>query len=161
MNSSKYDLNFNLNELNNRPVLDIAAGFWDDDRYHAFKFCYRSMRWIDDLVDDRKILADGLSGQEKAYYINLIKKWVSALIHKMPYDSMQKELVDTLAQYHIPNRPWIEFSKPMNYDIQYDGFQSFPAFLRYSRGAAIAPGAIFMHLCGIKKNKWQILGAGF
>ena len=38
------------------PILDIAARVWETDRYDAFKTCYRSMRWIDDLVDNRKAL---------------------------------------------------------------------------------------------------------
>ncbi len=36
------------------PILDIAARLWEDDRYEAFKTCYRSMRAIDDLVDGVK-----------------------------------------------------------------------------------------------------------
>ncbi|MCW4040280.1 MAG: hypothetical protein NWE83_05970, partial [Candidatus Bathyarchaeota archaeon] len=52
------NLNF-IDELDFRrvlknPILDIAARIWDDERYEAFKTCYRSMRAIDDLVDGAK-----------------------------------------------------------------------------------------------------------
>ena len=46
------------------PILDIAARFWDDERYDAFKICYRSMRVVDNLVDDRKSSGDGISRVE-------------------------------------------------------------------------------------------------
>ncbi len=40
----------------------------------------------------------------------------------------------------------------MIYDLHHDGFRTFPVFLRYSEGAAIAPASIFMHLCGVAKE---------
>lgn len=39
------------------PILDIAAHVWEEERYNAFKICYRTMRILDDLVDDRKSIA--------------------------------------------------------------------------------------------------------
>ena len=41
----------------------------------------------------------------------------------------------------------------MIYDIHHYGFRTFPMFLQYAEGAAVAPAAIFMHLCGVSKEK--------
>ena len=43
-----------FDEILTNPILDIAARVWEQDRYDAFKICYRSMRRLDDLVDHRK-----------------------------------------------------------------------------------------------------------
>lgn len=40
----------------------------------------------------------------------------------------------------------------MIYDLHHDSFRSFPVFLEYSEGAAVAPASIFMHLCGVVKE---------
>lgn len=39
------------------PILDIAAHVSEEERYKTFKICYRTMRILDDLVDDRKSIA--------------------------------------------------------------------------------------------------------
>ncbi len=51
------------------PILDIAARYWDNDRYEAFKICYKSMRIIDDFVDDRKVINKKISLFEKKVII--------------------------------------------------------------------------------------------
>ena len=56
-----FDFNWDLdfNQILTNPILDIGARFWEDERYNAFRICYRSMRLLDDLVDNRKIAVVG------------------------------------------------------------------------------------------------------
>jgi hypothetical protein len=49
-----FAIDVEFDKILTNPILDIAARFWEKDRYEAFKVCYRSMRVIDDLVDNRK-----------------------------------------------------------------------------------------------------------
>lgn len=134
------------------PILDIAARFWDDERYEAFKICYRSMRIIDDLIDDRKAAGRRMSKVEIRQFTSMLNDWVEAIGGDTPCDSFTKELIETNARFLIPLWPWQRLSESMIYDLHHDGFRTFKVFLRYSEGAAIAPASIFVHLCGVTKE---------
>lgn len=134
------------------PILDIAARFWDESRYNAFRLCYRSMRIIDDLVDDRKASPHQLPTAEKEQLRRMISQWVIALQNGTGIDNFQKELLEAIKKYRIPIWPWQRLAKAMIYDLDHSGFDSFLVFLRYSEGAAIAPASIFMHLCGVRET---------
>lgn len=152
MNSLKYIKGIDLNQIKDRPILDIAASFWEVDRYKAFKTCYRSMRMIDDLVDNRKSISVKITNEEKGKYSKSVRNWINSIINDNPYDPNQKELLKTISEFHIPLWPWIKFSHSMIYDINENGFKSLRDFIKYSEGAAISPGSIFMHLCGIHNS---------
>ncbi len=128
------------------PILDIAARFWDEERYHAFKVCYKSMREIDDLVDDRKADIAPLAFIEKHELELKILVRCNEILIGSPVD----ELTATMKQFCIPAWPWQKLTFAMVYDLNHNGFASFSAFLRYCKGAAIAPASIFMHLCGLR-----------
>lgn len=144
------DLDFD--EILTNPILDIAARFWDSDRYNAFRICYRSMRLIDDLVDDRKSLPKKISKIELKQMKHVMAKWMKAMRKKDSSDRFRGELIETLNKYNIPFWPWERLHKAMIYDLEHNGFGSLLIFLRYSEGAAISPASIFMHLCGIEKT---------
>ena len=131
------------------PILDIAARFWDDDRYDAFKVCYRSMRIIDDLVDDQKANGHTLSEVEKKQLEEIINKWTEDFSQGKQTDPFQNKLLEIKEKFNIPLWPWTRLSKAMIYDLYHTDFKSFITFLRYSEGAAIAPASIFMHLIGV------------
>ena len=57
--------NLSYKDLLTNPILDIAARFWDDERYNASKIVYRSFRIIDDLVDNQKSADYKISDIEK------------------------------------------------------------------------------------------------
>ena len=57
--------NLSYKDLLTNPILDIAASFWDDERYNASKIVYRSFRIIDDLVDNQKSVDYKISDIEK------------------------------------------------------------------------------------------------
>ena len=129
------------------PILDIAARFWDEERYEAFKVCYKSMREIDDLVDHRKAEGTPLIKSEIGEYSNRIRNWSGRICN----GTYSQELSQTISLFQIPVSPWQRLGKEMIYDLDHNGFSSLPVFLRYCEGAAIAPASIFMHLCGVKK----------
>ena len=136
-----------------QPILDIAARCWDGDRYEAFRVCYRSMRWIDDLVDHQKSATPQIIKSKIVQIERTISSWINAIRTGNFFDSSQKELADVLQEFRIPLDPWKRFMKSMLYDLQHDGFANILTFLRYCNGAAIAPASIFMHLCGITRGK--------
>jgi len=129
------------------PILDIAARFWDEKRYNAFKVCYKSMREIDDLVDHRKTEEIALTQAEIREYTIRIKNWSKDISN----GKNSTELGAILKQFQIPVWPWQKLGKAMIYDLDHNGFKSFRIFLRYCEGAAIAPASVFVHLCGIKE----------
>lgn len=150
-----FDQNIDFQQILTNPILDIAARFWEDERYNAFKICYRSMRVVDDLIDNPKAALREISGVEKRQLTAIVHDWLEAIKEATPYDSLQKQLAETRARFQIPLWPWQKLSKSMIYDLHYEGFRNFPAFLRYSEGASVAPGSIFVHLCGVIKEKGQ------
>lgn len=131
------------------PFLDIAARFWDEDRYKAFRTCYRAMRRLDDLVDDRKIAGGTISEEERAQYRSVMLRWLESVKRRSPGDAYQTELLDTLERFAIPLWPWERLCEAMIYDLEHDGFGDLPTFLKYSEGAAIAPASVFVQLCGV------------
>lgn len=144
------DLDFE--QILTNPILDIGARVWDEDRYVAFRVCYRSMRRIDDLVDDRKEGGRALTPDEIAHYTNVLDVWLDALERGRPVDEFQEELLATMRQFRLPTWHWRRLCAAMVYDLTHDGFSSILAFRRYAEGAAIAPASIFMHLCGLRRD---------
>jgi phytoene synthase len=142
----------NFDQILSNPILDIGARFWDEERYNAFKVCYRSMRVVDDLIDDRKVEGNEFSEIEKRILSAKIMDWIEAVENKTPIDSFQEQFLKILARFQIPVWPWHRFAKSMIYDLNHHGFRTFPIFLEYAEGAAVAPGSVFMHLCGIIKE---------
>ena len=139
------------------PILDIAARFWEEERYDVFKVCYRSMREIDDLIDHRKSTGEPISSQECIAFEKAIKQWTKEISGNSGLFPFQK----VISEFQIPLWPWERLGKAMIYDIGHDGFASFRTFLRYCEGAAISPASVFVHLCGVTKNKKSYRAAGF
>jgi phytoene synthase len=148
-----FDRNIDFQHILTNPILDIAARFWEDERYDAFKICYRYMRFLDDCVDNYKADLREISKVETRQLTAIVHDWLEAMKESTPRDSFQKELAETIARFQIPLWPWQKLSKSMIYDLHHDGFRDLSAFLRYSEGAAVAPGSIFTHLCGVVKEK--------
>jgi hypothetical protein len=56
------------------PILGIASQFWEDARQDAAVICYRSIRDIDDLIDNRKAnepILSQLEQQQRARVVSL------------------------------------------------------------------------------------------
>ncbi len=131
------------------PFLDIAARFWDQPRYAAFQVCYRSMRRIDDLVDERKSESFPIPPNEADWFRLSIENSLAELRGGSPSNPFLAELAGIMKLFRIPLWPWERLCKAMIYDLEHDGFRNIATFLRYSEGAAIAPASIFVHLCGV------------
>jgi len=144
--------NLDLGQIQKNPILDIAARFWDEERYQAFRICYRSMRIIDDLVDDRKAKGLEISDDEREQYSRMISDWIEPIKRRRPDDALQHELVATIERFKIPIWPWEKLASAMLYDLNHDSFPTFRTFLQYSEGAAVAPASVFMHLCGVARQ---------
>ena len=131
-------------------ILDIGARFFENERYEAFRVCYRSMRAVDDLIDNRKMNDATISDEEKEQLSSKIKELVSK-----GSDIIQigAQLEETREKFHIPFWPWEKLCRAMVYDVYHNGFKTFQAFLEYAEGAAASPASIFMHLCGATKEE--------
>ncbi len=134
------------------PILDIAAQLWEPDRYAAFRVCYRSMRRIDDLVDDRKEAGEEITPQDAQRLSSLLDDWLDAVRQGDRSEPFRAEFLDVIERFRIPLWPWQRLNKAMLYDLTHDGFRTLLTFMRYAEGAAIAPASIFMHLCGLKQE---------
>jgi len=139
-------------QLLTNSILDIAARFWEEERYVAAKIYYRAMRIVDDLIDNHKAASQYISNGEKQKIITIVNDWVETINGTRPGDSDQKQLVEIITRFQIPLWPWHRFSQSMLYDIHHDGFRTLPIFLKYAEGAAVAPASIFLHLCSVVKT---------
>ncbi len=147
-----FALDVEFGDILTNPILDIAARFWEKERYEAFRVCYRSMRIIDDLVDNRKAAGRALPEGERKQYVRLITDWLETTRRKTPTDAFQKELISVIETFRLPLWPWEKLTEAMTYDLAHDGYATFRTFLRYCEGAAVAPASVFMHLCGVRKE---------
>ena len=141
-----------FSEVLKNPILDIAARLWEDERYEAFKTCYRSMRAIDDMIDGAKSQGGTSSEAETEHLASRVNEWIQTIEDGPHNDAYQRRLAETLKRFRIPLWPWRKLAESMTYDIHHNGFATFQTFLTYSEGAAVAPGSVFTHLCGIRKR---------
>ena len=158
-NVNALSLNKDFKEILTNPILDIAANFWEKDRYEAFKTCYKSMRYVDNLIDERKASKEKITETEKQKFTEKVNNWISLIANVKP--SNQVQLIKTLKKFKIPFWPWKKLSEAMIYDLHHDGFRTFPVFLEYAEGAAVAPGSIFMHLCSVTNKNGKYYAPQF
>jgi phytoene synthase len=138
--------------LKKHPNILIAAAFWDKDRFEAARVCYRFMRKIDDMIDDRKAELVSLADCEKSLFTNKVYDWIECLQGKSVSDPIVAEVVDVIAKYNIPLSLFNNFARSMVYDIHNDGFPDFQSFLDYAEGASVAPASVFLHLCCLNEG---------
>ena len=147
--------NIDFENIQKHPNILIAARFWDEKRYHAAKVCYKFMRMIDDLIDDRKALGDEISCLEQAELSEKVNNWIDCLDTMPESDPFYKELIQTIATFKIPMQLFHNFAKSMLYDINHNGFSSMEDFIEYAEGASVAPASIFVHLCCLSEENGE------
>ncbi len=136
-----------FHKIKDHPNILIAARFWEDDRYEAAKTIYRFMRYIDDMIDDRKALDGMLSCMEKKIYADQVNAWIDCLGMDQASDPIFGEVTDTIHRFRIPLHFFYNFARSMVFDIHHDGFATFDEFLDYAEGASNGPASVFVHLC--------------
>lgn len=134
------------------PNILIAAHFWEDERYQAAKVCYKFMRMVDDLVDDRKSSGKPFTENEIDCFTDQVYDWINCLENLGSTDPFVKEVIETVTRFKIPVVLFKNFSKSMIFDINHNGFATLNDFIKYSEGASVAPASVFVHLCSLRKN---------
>jgi phytoene/squalene synthetase len=140
------------NKIIDHPNILIAANFWEQERYCAAKSCYKFMRAIDDMIDNHKSKNKYIAPHEREKFTANVNDWLKMVIVSEECNPMQLELIETVNKFRIPLWPLEAFARSMIYDINNDGFPTLDAFLEYSKGASVAPAAIFVHLNGLSKK---------
>jgi phytoene/squalene synthetase len=139
-----------IEQITDHPNILVAAGFWDEDRYRAARTCYAFMRKIDDMIDDYKACHKRIAEKDKERFIGKVEDWLQTIRSNKRPGLYQKELVNTIRHFRIPEWTIEAFAHAMVYDVNNDGFPTVQSFLDYSEGATLAPSSIFVHLCGIR-----------
>jgi phytoene/squalene synthetase len=159
-----YDIANRLDFANitKHPNILVAANFWEEDRYLAAKVCYKFMRTIDDMIDDRKATDETLTCMEKQLFVESVQKWIECLNQQLKTDDpMISEIIRVINTYKIPLQLFHDFARSMIHDINNNGFATFSEFLSYSEGASVAPASIFVHLCCLNKRNGAYLPPSF
>lgn len=133
--------------ISKHPNILIAAKFWDEERYQAAKVCYKFMRAIDDLIDERKAEMKTFSFEEKQLLTEKVNNWINCLDEFRTTDPFVEEVVHTVTKFRIPLKLFHNFARSMLFDINHNGFSSLHEFITYAEGASVAPAAVFIHLC--------------
>lgn len=136
-----------FHKIEDHPNILIAARFWEDDRYEAARTIYRFMRYIDDMIDDRKALDAALSCMEKKLYADQVNSWIDCLGLDESSHPLFREVNETIRRFRIPLHFFLNFARSMVFDIHHDSFRSFEEFLDYTEGASNGPASVFVHLC--------------
>ncbi|NMB71991.1 MAG: squalene/phytoene synthase family protein [Bacteroidales bacterium] len=144
-------------KITKHPNILIAARLWDEDRYQAAVTCYKLMREIDDMIDNRKAESPCLSQEEKTAFSEEIARWLRALTNPGKNSSQQTsellEARETIIKYRIPTIIFHNFAQSMLFDVNHNGFRNWKEFLCYAEGASVAPASVFVHLCCLIPKK--------
>ena len=145
--------NIDFQKLLKHPNILLAAKFWDEDRFEAATVCYKQLRMIDDMIDDKKASSDLFTDCEKQLFINRVNEWMDCLNGHSGNSPEIKKFIETVSRFNIPLKPFQVFARSMIYDIQKKGFPTFQTLLDYSEGASVAPASVFVHLCCLNQNR--------
>ena len=150
-----------FDNIHKHPNILIAARFWEEERFEAALTCYKFMRAIDDLIDDRKALDKALTCMEKKELTDRVDNWMGCLDKDFNDDPFLAGVSDALMRFRIPLRFFHRFASSMIYDIDHNGFDTFQGFLDYAEGASNGPASVFVHLCCLRKEGPEFRPAPF
>jgi len=143
-------------KITKHPNILIAARLWEEERYQAAVTCYKLMREIDDLIDNRKALSPCLSSDEKLAFSDEINQWLRALTEPGKTSGKLIQLPpgarETIEKFKIPPVIFHNFAQSMLFDVDHNSFRNWKEFLCYTEGASVAPASVFVHLCCLLRN---------
>lgn len=142
-------------DLHSLSIMDIAARFWEVERYDASKLLYICLRIVDDLVDNHKSGHEKIDVEEFKKFLETSVDWKSAVQNSAFENAIKTKFGEMITRFKVPNWIWEDFSKSMVFDLQNDSFSTYSEFLEYAEGASVAPGTIFAHLCGLIKENGE------
>lgn len=142
-----------FSKIKDHPNILIAAKFWDEDRYMAARTIYKFMRYIDDMIDDRKSLQAKLTCMEQKIFSEKVNNWIDCLGLDTPQDPFFSEISETIRRFRIPLHFFYHFARSMVYDITHNGFKTFDDFMDYTEGASNGPASVFVHLCCLENRE--------
>ena len=88
-------INFpDIKKLSKNPNILIAAGFWEKERYEAAMVCYRFMREIDDLIDDRKAVGETIDNCEQKALESQVLDWINCISGKEDHDEAFNDITN-------------------------------------------------------------------
>jgi len=134
------------------PNILIAAHFWDEERYHAARVCYKLMRAVDDMIDNHKANKRLIAGSEREEFKRKVDNWLAMVMDTNESIPDQVEIARIIKRFRIPFRLFEDFAGSMIFDINHNGFPTLDSFFEYSNGASVAPASIFVHLSGLTAN---------
>ncbi len=131
------------------PTLDAAAALWEEGRYKAFQLFYRSMRIIDDIVDDFRCspTKDSVSAANDIRI--MLCEWLERIRSGAANSQFDTDFLEAIQVFRVPLWPWERLVNAMIFDLSHSEFATFREFLKYSEGASVAPASVFVHLCGV------------
>ena len=153
--------NINFDKIDKHPNILIAASLWDMDRFNAAKICYKFMRTIDDMIDDRKASQETLGCMEKQMLSERVHNWISCLDRNINEDPFINEVSGTITKFKIPLKLFHNFARAMQFDIDHQGFATYDEFIHYAEGASVAPASVFVHLCCLGEKDGEYLSPAF
>jgi phytoene synthase len=145
-------------DLNN--LYRASCFFTEIERYRAFCALYAVMRLVDDCVD--AVLSEGLDSDAVPHTQRILVAWEhavsAAMADQLPSSAevqatKEPRAADVLdafgrgiARFPVEPSLWSAFFDAMKRDLERDRFQTFEEFLRYARGATVAPTTIYLYL---------------
>ena len=110
-----------LEFISKNPILAVGAMFFSLDRQITFKSCYRSMRDIDDIVDDIKEKNNGEVPEHLRDTLeNTLSSWIESVRNNHSLGDNHLGLIKLLEMMDIPLWPWEKLVDAMIYDLSQD-----------------------------------------
>ena len=141
--------------IRRRPshLVSVVEGLEPPLLSDLFACCYAAMRVLDDMVDERYVVAAERSKEEVLAYVDLWCTQAEAAASGnfvMSTSAIEPEIFGALNAYlgssNIGAMPWRHLAKAMQRDINREVIEDWVAFEAYCRGAAIAPAEVFIYI---------------
>ena len=141
------------------PLVRAAEQFLDPQQRAFFELSYASMRFVDDLVDERFLaLSPRERREERPFVLRALEDWLSQVetcagvraVSQAP--DLEPELFGALGHFlrrsTLGVRPWQRLVRALRRDVYELPIETWPEYLEYCEGACVAPATVFVYLVG-------------